>query len=153
MNTQEDISNLLNRLLIESADAKRGYQRVAEQISEPSLKGLFMSLSSQRDNFKKSIREEIRFLGGEPTQQLHDDGPVQEAFSSPDLLYALDTLEQTLKGCLNLEMKHLLLSEKMLNGSDFEVSTRNLLIGQQESIKLSLADIKKAQQDRELISA
>ncbi len=150
MNTQEDITRLLNDLLEKSCDAKRGYQRAAEQVSAPSLKGLFMSLSSQRENFKKSIREEIHALGGEPIQQFRTSGSVQEAFSSPDLLHTLDTIEQTLKGCLNLEMKHLTLCEKTLNGSDFEVSTRNLLIGQQENVKLSLSDIEQAQQNETL---
>lgn len=144
METQPEVTSLLNDLLQENYDAKSGYQRAAEQIDDPSLKGLFMSLSSQRENFKKSIREEIHFLGGEPAPLTQTAGPVQEAFSSPDLLFVLDTVEQTLKGCLSLEMKHLELYEQMLNGNEFEVSTRNLLLGQQENVKLNLTDVKKA---------
>ena len=66
MKTQKEIVNLLNNLLEDNCDAKRGYQTAAEQVDDPALKGLFMSLSSQRDNFKKSIREETHALGGEP---------------------------------------------------------------------------------------
>ena len=143
MKTEKDTIDLLNTLLEENCDSKRGYQRAAEQVDDPTLKGLFMSLSSQRENFKKSIREEIHFLGGEPRQVGPMDGPIQDAFSSPELLLVLDTIEQTLKGCLNLEIKRLGLYEKMLNGNDFEVSTRNLLIGQRENIKLTLADLTK----------
>ena len=154
METQKEVTNLLNNLLEENCDAKRGYQRAAEQIDDPSLKGLFMSLSSQRDNFKKSIREEIHFLGGEPAHFAQATGPVQEAFSSPDLLFTLDTVEQTLKGCLKLEMKHLEFYEQMLNGNEFEVSTRNLLVGQRENIKLNLTDVKKTlDSEEQLLSA
>jgi uncharacterized protein (TIGR02284 family) len=152
MDTQEDIIDLLNTLLEESCDAKRGYQRAAEQLDDPYLKGLFMSLSSQRDNFKKSIREETRYLGGEPTQSTSARS-IQEAFSSPDLLMLLNTIEQTLAGCLRLEIERLTLYEKTLNGNDFEVSTRNLLIGQRENIKLTLADLKKTDDRAELLDA
>lgn len=144
MKTQKDVIDLLNSLLEENCDAKRGYQRAAEQIDDPSLKGLFMSLSSQRDNFKKSIREEIHFLEGEPAHFGLVEGAVQDAFSSPDLLLVLDTIEKTLEGCLKLEAKRLAIYQSMLNGNDFEVSTRNLLVGQRENIKLALADLRKA---------
>lgn len=152
MDTQEDVIDLLNTLLEESGDAKRGYQRAAERVEEPALKGLFMSLSSQRDNFKKSIREETRYLGGEPTQSTAAQS-IQEAFSSPDLLLVLNTIEQTLEGCLRLEIARLALYEKTLNGNQFEVSTRNLLIGQRENIKLTLADLKKTDDRAELLNA
>ncbi len=152
MDTQEDVIDLLNTLLEESCDAKRGYQRAAERIESPALKGLFMSLSSQRDNFKKSIKEETRSLGGEPTQATSAQS-IQEAFSSPDLLLVLNTIEQTLIGCLKLEIDRLALYEKTLDGNDFEVSTRNLLIGQRENIKLTLADLKKTDRSAELLNA
>ena len=152
MDTQEDVIELLNTLLEENGDAKRGYQRAAEHVDDPALKGLFMSLSSQRDNFKKSIREETRFLGGEPTQATTAHS-IQEAFASPDLLLVLNTIEQTLEGCLKLEMDRLALYEQTLNGNDFEVSTRNLLIGQRENIKLTLADLKKTDDRAELLGA
>ena len=150
MKTQKDVIDLLNSLLEENCDSKRGYQKAAEQVDDPSLKGLFMSLSSQRDNFKLSIKEEIRFLEGEPIQYGPVTGAVQDAFSSPDLLLVLNTIEKTLEGCLNLEAKRLDIYEQMLNGNDFEVSTRNLLIGQQENIKLTLADLKKASKREEV---
>ncbi len=152
MDTQEDVIELLNTLLEESCDAKRGYQRAAERVDDPALKGLFMSLSSQRDNFKKSIREETRFLGGEPSQATTAQS-IQEAFSSPDLLLVLNTIEQTLEGCLRLEIDRLALYEKTLDGNDFEVSTRNLLIGQRENIKLTLADLTKTDDRAALLGA
>jgi uncharacterized protein (TIGR02284 family) len=152
MDTQEEVIELLNTLLEESCDAKRGYQQAAERVDDPSLKGLFMSLSSQRDNFKKSIREETRFLGGEPTLSTRARS-IQEAFASPDLLLVLNTIEQTLEGCLKLEMDRLALYEKTLNGNDFEVSTRSLLIGQRENIKLTLADLQKTNDSTELLGA
>lgn len=152
MKTRKEIVDLLNNLLEDNCDAKRGYQKAAEQVDDPSLKGLFMSLSSQRDNFKKSIREETHSLGGEPVSLGPVSGSIQEAFSSPNLLLTLNTIEQTLEGCLQLEIKHLALYEQLLNGNNFEVSTRNLLIGQRENIKLTLADLRRSK-DNALLSA
>ena len=143
MDTQQEVINLLNDLLEENCDSKQGYQKAAEHIDSPDLKGLFMSLSSQRENFKKSIREEIHLLGREPIYCGEIAGPIQEAFSSPDLLLLLDTVEQTLKGCLSLEMKHLNFFRQMLSGNEFEIWTRNLIVGQCENIKLNLHDAER----------
>ena len=153
MDTQKEVITLLNDLLEENCDSKQGYQKAAEHIDDPTLKGLFMSLSSQRENFKKSIREEIHFLGGEPIYCGEIAGSIQEAFSSPNLLLSLDTVEQTLKGCLSLEMKHLEFYRQMLNGNEFEASTRNLIVGQCENIKLSLHDVEKTlNREKDLLS-
>ena len=143
MKTQEEVIALLNSLLKENCDAKRGYQHAAKQIEEPALKGLLMSLAEQRENFKKSIREEVRLLGSEPVQHTKCPGPVQNAFDQPDLLTVLNTVEQTISGCLQLEINRLTKYEQMLNGQSFEQSTQRLLVGQRENIKLSQSDMKK----------
>ena len=39
----------LNQLIFIITDAKKGYQKAAEQIDDPPLKGLLMSLTEQRD--------------------------------------------------------------------------------------------------------
>lgn len=130
----------LNSLLAKSIDAKKGYHRAAEEIDDPSLKGLFMNLAEQRENFRKSTREEIHYLGGEPSNAPLDPDFIQESFAQPDLLLLLNAVEQTLETCLKSELHILTQYENIL--VDAEESTRNLLIGQKESVKLALSDLK-----------
>nr|WKN38988.1 PA2169 family four-helix-bundle protein [Tunicatimonas sp. TK19036] len=142
METQKSVVDLLNDLLEKNCDAKRGYRKAAEQLDDPSLKGLFMSLSEQRDNFKKIIREEILSLGGEPKNFRHVEGSIQEAFARPSLLIVLSTVGKTLDGCLRIEAHELQALKATLAKYEVKESTHQILGGQLESIKLTLADIK-----------
>ncbi len=140
MNEKAETLDRLNDLLVMSIDAKKGYHRAAEEIDDPSLKGLFMTLAEQRENFRKSTREEIRYLGGEPSLPPLDPDFIQESFAQPDLLLLLNTADQTLETCLKKELSTLTQYENIL--ADAEESTYNLVIGQRESVKLALSDLK-----------
>lgn len=147
MKQQTATVDLLNSLLEKNCDSKRGYQKAAEEVDHPSLKGWLMSLAEQRENFKKSIREEIRFLGGEPSVFRHVSGPVQDAFSNLDILFVLNNVDATLTKCLQYEL-HLLNEQKQLLGQQTGLpSTINLVVGQQENIKVALADLESMAAD------
>jgi uncharacterized protein (TIGR02284 family) len=140
MSKNEEIISQLNQLLSKIIDAKKGYHKAAEEIDDPSLKGMFMCLAEQRENFRKSIREEIRYLGGEPAPTSLDPGLIQEAFAQPDLLLILNTVEQAMESSLQNEIKALAHYEKRF--CEAEESTCNLIAGQRESVKLALSDLK-----------
>ncbi len=142
MDKKKDTVSLLNSLLKKNCDAKRGYHKAAEEIDQPALKGWLMSLAEQRENFKKSIREEIRILGGEPLVFQQVKGKVQQAFIKPELLYLLNNVESTLESCLRYELKTLAKYENLINKNTVAPSTQHLIIGQQENIKLALSDLE-----------
>ncbi|MEM8967978.1 MAG: PA2169 family four-helix-bundle protein [Bacteroidota bacterium] len=142
MEAQKSVVDSLNDLLKENCDAKRGYRKAAEQLDDPSLKGLFMNLSEQRDNFKKIIREEILSLGGTPQAFRQVDGPIQDAFTQPHLLLVLNTIEKTLSGCLRLEVNALQELKKKLAQYEVKESTHQVLTGQLENIRLTLLDLR-----------
>lgn len=142
MNNETSIVSMLNSLLEKNCDAKRGYHKAAEEIDQPTLKGWLMSLAEQRENFKKSIKEEIRSLGGEPAAYNQIKGKIQHSFANPELLYILNNLEQTLEECLQYESKVLDEFEDLLKNRTVIPSTQNLIIGQQENIKLALTDLE-----------
>lgn len=147
MTKEPAITKLLNNLLETNCDAKRGYQKAAEEMDSPALKGWLMSLAEQRENFKKSIREEIKCLGGEPAIFQHVQGKIQQSFVNPDLLYLLNHIERTLRECLRYEASVLADYEQRLPAATVPASTRNLIIGQQENIKLALEDLKSMTRD------
>lgn len=142
MNKEVNIVSLLNNLLEKNCDAKRGYQKAAEEIDQPTLKGWLMSLAEQRENFKKSIKEEVRSLGGEPATFSQVTGKIQQSFANPDLLYILNSIEHSLEKCLQYEIRILDDFENLLNQKTVIPSTQNLIIGQRENIKLALMDLE-----------
>lgn len=142
MDKKTETVSLLNSLLEKNCDSKRGYQKAAEEIDQPTLKGWLMSLAEQRENFKKSIKEEIRFLGGEPTVFRQVSGPVQDAFSNSDVLFILNNVDATLAKCLQYELQMLNEYNKLLKQKTVVPSTINLVIGQQENIKVALSDLE-----------
>lgn len=142
MDKRTEVVGLLNSLLEKNCDSKRGYQKAVEEIDQPTLKGWLMSLAEQRENFKRSIREEIRFLGGEPAVFRQVSGPVQDAFSSSEMLFILNNADATLTKCLQYELQVLNDYYKLLTQTTIVPSTINLVIGQQENVKLALSDLE-----------
>lgn len=142
MDKELNTVGLLNSLLKKNCDAKRGYHKAAEEIDQPALKGWLMSLAEQRENFKKSIKAEIRYLGGEPAVFHQVKGKIQEAFAKPELLHLLNSIEQTLEECFQHERKVLAEYENLLSEAGMPPSTQNLIIGQRENIKLALTDLE-----------
>jgi uncharacterized protein (TIGR02284 family) len=130
----------LNQLLTQIIDAKKGYNTAAEEIDDPILKGMFMSMAEQRENFRRSIREEIHDLGGKPSPTSIDPGIIQESFAKPELLMILNTVEQTLRFCLQNELETLTHYNRVFCGAD--ESTCSLIAGQQENVELCLSDLK-----------
>ncbi|MGB3589829.1 MAG: DUF2383 domain-containing protein [Tunicatimonas sp.] len=148
MEVHKSVVDSLNDLLKENCDAKRGYRKAAEQLDDPSLKGLFMNLSEQRDNFKKIVREEILSLGGEPQASRQVDGPIQNAFAQPDLLLVLNTVEKTLSGCLQIEINALQAMKQRIAQYKVKESTHQLLMGQLEYIRLTVLDLRALPDER-----
>jgi len=140
MSKNANVISHLNQLLIEIIDAKKGYHRAAEEIDDPSLKGMFMSMAEQRENFRRIIREEIHDLGGKPVSAPHQTGAIQDAFDQPELLVILNTVEQSLENCLQEELEILQHYQNIFCEAD--ESTCNLVAGQRENVELNLADIK-----------
>jgi uncharacterized protein (TIGR02284 family) len=135
--------NLLNKLLAQNCDARRGYHKTAIEIDQPVLKGWVMSLAEQRENFKKSIKEEIRFLGGEPVIFHQLSGKIQQTYANPVLLQLLCQFKQVLEECLLYESNNLAeLDGYLQQQMPSYLSTRDLVIGQRENIKVALADLK-----------
>ncbi len=148
MEVQKSVVDSLNDLLKENCDAKRGYRKAAERLDDPSLKGLFMNLSEQRDNFKKIVREEILSLGGEPQVFRQVDGPIQNAFAQPDLLLVLNTVEKTLSGCLRIEVDTLQAMKQRMAQYEVKESTHQVLTGQLEYIRLTVLDLRSLPDER-----
>ncbi len=142
MNKKSEVVSTLNNLLEKNCDSKRGYQKIAEDVDQPTLKGWLMSLAEQRENFKKSIKEEIRFLGGEPIISRQVSGPIQEAFENSEILFILNNVDITLTNCLKYELQILDEYSKILRQQTVLPSTINLVIGQQENVKVALSDLK-----------
>ncbi len=137
------VVQLLNRLLVENYDAKKGYQKAAEEIDQPALKGRLMSLAEQRENFKRTIKEEIRDLGGVPVAFCQQTNVIQEYFAQPYLLYIMHQVEQTLEECLQYEYRVLHQLKNLLEQKTTISSTQYLVIGQQENIKVALSDLRR----------
>jgi uncharacterized protein (TIGR02284 family) len=140
MSKNATIVSQLNQLLTKIIDAKKGYHTAAEEIDDPTLKGMFMSMAEQRENFRKSVREEIHDLGGKPSPSSIDQGYIQESFAQPELLMILNTVEQTMRLCLQDELETLTHYKNIFCEADD--STCNLIAGQQENVALSLSDLK-----------
>lgn len=64
--SNEDIINLLNRLIETCRDGQQGYHTAANAVKNSDLKTLFKNYSRQRAQFIDELQGEVRRLGGKP---------------------------------------------------------------------------------------
>ncbi|MBX7174587.1 MAG: PA2169 family four-helix-bundle protein [Pyrinomonadaceae bacterium] len=64
--TNDEVINVLNRLIETSKDGHEGFKQAAENIPDSDLKTAFYEFSQQRSQFVGELQEFVRELGGNP---------------------------------------------------------------------------------------
>lgn len=66
-NTTDDVVSALNNLIQTCKDGEEGYREAATAVTSSEMKDLFIRYSQQRGQFASELQDEVRKLGGEPT--------------------------------------------------------------------------------------
>ncbi|HEV2799994.1 MAG TPA: PA2169 family four-helix-bundle protein [Pyrinomonadaceae bacterium] len=68
MAENDNAISVLNNLIETCKDGQNGFQTAAEGVKRSDLKSLFYEYSQQRAQFAGELQQEVRRLGGDPTQ-------------------------------------------------------------------------------------
>jgi uncharacterized protein (TIGR02284 family) len=68
MASTEQVVSTLNSLIETCRDGQEGFKTAAEGVNNAELKELFYSYSRQRAGFAGELQDEVRRLGGEPSE-------------------------------------------------------------------------------------
>lgn len=131
--TIDKLQTLYNR----NYDAERGYQTVAQEINNPSLKGMFESYSRQRHQFHNKIRDEIVSLGGDVNLGTSPRADLHQSWIQIKSLFTNGSEEAMLNEVVRGEDVLIAEYEDVLASTDLLPSTKATLEDQLELITKS----------------
>ena len=68
MADNDNVISVLNNLIETCKDGQNGFQTAAEGVTRSDVKSLFYQYSQQRAQFAGELQDEVRRLGGDPTE-------------------------------------------------------------------------------------
>ncbi len=119
--TNEKIADALNKLVVINNDRIEGYETATEGTDEQDLKTMFRQFTQTSQKFRQELANEIRSLGGTPTEGTKNTGKifrawmdVKAAITGNDRKAILDSCEygedqalETYKDVLENDTEHL----------------------------------------------
>ena len=137
-----DATHHVNKLIETCLDGKLGYHQAAENVSDASLKQLFMDYASQRASFASELQTAVTSMGGTPT----DDGSVTAAFHRgwiglKDALTGGD--KGVLNECIRGEEHAVKEYQKVVSDDDVPASAKSILTRQHGEIEQALAKMNQ----------
>ena len=122
-------------------DGKYGYINASEDVSDATLKVLFLQYSEQRASFSQELKHQILKLGGETKDQGDTLGALHRTWMDIKSNVSGGDRDAILKACITGEEKALdVFNDEMKNISDQDIL--DLLFQQSSAIKLALNNIR-----------
>lgn len=78
--TNEKIADALNKLVVINNDRIEGYETATEGTDEQDLKTMFRQFTQTSQKFRQELANEIRSLGGTPTEGTKNTGKIFRAW-------------------------------------------------------------------------
>nr|WP_298998071.1 PA2169 family four-helix-bundle protein [uncultured Allomuricauda sp.] len=143
MNTkfEKDLENL-NDLIQKNLDAKKGYQKAAENIDNAALKIFFENRSTERGHFAQSLQSEMALYSKETETEDSFASKAHRAWMDVKVFFSGNNEEAMLEEAIRGEEAALSEYEEVLRENDFTAATRGVLNAHKISIKNALTDIK-----------
>jgi uncharacterized protein (TIGR02284 family) len=79
-NDISDIRSTLNDLIETLKDGEEGFRLSASKVTDPTLRGQFQSLASQRASFASELQAEVAATGGEPAVSGSTSGAIHRGW-------------------------------------------------------------------------
>ena len=78
--TQDTAVSTLNNLIETCRDGEQGFRNAAENLRDPEVKSLFSDFARERAGFAQELEQEVRRLGGTPSQSGTVSGAVHRGW-------------------------------------------------------------------------
>lgn len=138
----EKVSEKLNTLLEKSYDAEKGYYKAAENANNNALKTYFIRKSSERKQFGKALKIEIKNYGECVDKGGSTFGAAHRAWMDVKSFFAADNDESMLETAITGEKAAVEDYEDVLKEINLPPSTAALITNQVSQIKNDLNTIK-----------
>lgn len=144
METNENAVEVLNDLVEINNDRIRGYERAVEEtpMEDSDLKVVFEQMATESRQYKQALRDLIVSLGGEAETGTTASGKIYRAWMDVKATFSGNSRKSILENCEFGEDAAQKAYRTALQDDDLPASLRELVMQQQQSLKLSHDKIK-----------
>jgi len=144
MENNLEIIEELNDILQKNYDAVNGFQTAAEKVNDIKLMGYFNEQVIARKRFIMELSNEIKLLGGEPTESGSVAGTMHRAWMNikQGFNYNDDNREELIEECIRGEKQCIDEYNDLLEEKTMGASTRQLLNRQKAEVVSTLAELE-----------
>lgn len=144
METNENAVEVLNDLIEINNDRIKGYERAIEEteMDDSDLKVIFEQMATESRQHKQSLRDLVVSLGGEAETGTTASGKIYRAWMDVKATFSGNSRKSILENCEFGEDAAQKAYRTALAEDDLPASVRELVMRQQQSLKLSHDKIK-----------
>lgn len=144
METKENAVEILNDLVEINNDRIVGYERAIEEtkIEDSDLKSIFAQMATESREYKQELTAEILNNGGEVEKGTTASGKIYRAWMDVKATFSGHSRKSVLENCEFGEDAAQKAYRSALDDEDLPSSCRDLVMRQQQALKLSHDKIK-----------
>lgn len=144
METNENAVEVLNDLIEINNDRIRGYERAIEEteMDDSDLKVIFEQMATESRQHKQALRDVVVSLGGDVETGTTASGKIYRAWMDVKATFTGNSRKSILENCEFGEDAAQKAYRTALQDDDLPASVRELVMRQQQALKLSHDKIK-----------
>lgn len=144
METNDNAVEVLNDLIEINNDRIEGYERAIEEteMDDSDLKVIFEQMATESRQYKQALRDVVVSLGGEVETGTTASGKIYRAWMDVKATFSGNSRKSILENCEFGEDAAQKAYRTALEDDDLPASVRELVMRQQQALKLSHDKIK-----------
>ena len=142
---QQNTVSVLNSLIETNEDGHKGFLQASEHVNTPELKSTFNSFATRRANFAAELRDQVRTLGGTPSEEGTTAGSVHRGWISLKEALSTQDAEAVLEECERGE-EHALEQYRDALESELPANIRPVVERQMSTIREAKSEISQLEE-------
>jgi uncharacterized protein (TIGR02284 family) len=144
--TNEKLTEVLNDLIRINNDRTTGYEKASEKSRslDVDLQATFNKMANESRKYAAELRNEVERLGGEPATGTTNSGKIYRVWMDVKATFSGKDRQSMLESCeFGEDAAQKAYKEALASDAEMSAETRQLITGQQASLKKSHDIIKK----------
>lgn len=156
METNEKLIEVLNDLIEINNDRVTGYEKASEETKnlDVDLQAIFHSMANDSRKYAAELTEQVRNLGGEASTDTTNKGKIYRVWMDVKATFSGHDRQSVLESCeFGEDAAQRAYKEALASDAELDVPTRQLITGQQESLKTAHDLIKNFRDAHQAVNA
>ncbi|MEP6582734.1 MAG: PA2169 family four-helix-bundle protein [Ginsengibacter sp.] len=156
MSTNDKLTDVLNDLIMINNDRVQGFETAADDVKsfDVDLQPIFNKMANDSRKYAAELTQEVERLGGDPAKGTNVSGKIHRAWMDVKATFTGKDRQAILNSCeFGEDAAQKAYREALASDAEIDADTRQLITGQQSSLKTSHDLIKKYRDANKAVNA